>query len=694
MDRAVERIRRALRERQRILVWGDFDVDGQTATALLVSALRDLGGVIDYTIPNRLTEGHGLHLPRLLPLLNSIDLLLTCDTGIAAHEAVAAAGVRGVDVIITDHHSLPETLPGAHAVINPMRLQMGHPLRELPGVGTAYKLIEALYAGRTSESLLDLVAVGIVADVMVQVDDTRYLLQRGLAVLRRSERPAVRALLERTGIDPAYLTETDVAFAIAPRLNALGRLADANLAVELLISADPAHIAEAVNHLEGLNQKRRFLTRQVYAAAQAQIQDDPSLLKYAALVVCGAEWHTGVAGIVASRLVEDYGRPAIVLSEHDGLASGSARSVAGCDLVAALRTQAHLLTGFGGHAMAAGLRLPADRLYEFRRGLSGAVREALGSTAAEPARHIDGFVSLADIDLAFAEDIARLAPFGSGNPPLTLAARGLRIVSRRTLGSRGDHMALRVVDDAGAEARVIWWFADAGALPSGRFDLAYTVRPQQFDGKRTALIEWLDARPADGASIFLSEAPAYTVIDQRAHADPQAQLAVIRREQPDALVWREGFQDVEGVDRFGLRGAQTLVVWSPPASPLLWQALLDSVQPATLILFGVPNRFDQADTLLTQLAGVLKYAMQHKSGEVSLSEIAARLGHMEQTILAAFAWLQGHSPFRLEARSEDSYHVTRAHALSAPAAAQSERLERLLAETRAYRMYWLRQPFT
>ncbi|MCA9910639.1 MAG: single-stranded-DNA-specific exonuclease RecJ, partial [Anaerolineae bacterium] len=362
-------------------------------------------------------------------------------------------------------------------------LPAGHPLRELPGVGVAYKLIQALYGARPSDHLLDLVAIGIVADVMVQVDDTRYLLQKGLDIVRNTMRPGLRAMIERAGIDPAYLTEQDIAFALAPRLNALGRLADANPAVELLTTDDQAVIVERVNELEGLNQKRRFLTRQVYAAAQQQIQDAPDLLKYAALVVNGAGWHAGVVGIVASRLVEDYGRPVIVLSEADEIASGSARSVVGCDIVAAIRSQEDLLTGYGGHTMAAGLRLPAENIYPFRRGISQHVREQLGEAEVETQLPIDAFIGLGEIDLGFAERITQLAPFGNGNPPLTLATRSLQVKSRRTLGSRGDHLDLRLLDDEGTERRVIWWFGDLESVPQGHFDLAYTVRLNRFDGK-------------------------------------------------------------------------------------------------------------------------------------------------------------------------------------------------------------------
>lgn len=693
LDRAVSRLQRAIRQREPILVWGDFDVDGQTSTALLVSALRDLGAVVTYHIPNRFTEGHGVHVPTLSTLLSGIKLLLTCDTGIAAHEAVNYARSHGVDTIITDHHALTETLPDAYAVVNPMRLSPGHALRELPGVGTAYQVIRALYGGQSSDHLLDLVAVGIVADVMVLVNDTRYWLQRGLDVLRNAPRPGLRAILERAEITPADLTESDIGFALGPRLNALGRLADANPAVELLTTADKAVITERVNELEGLNQKRRFLTRQVYQAAHQKIEADQSLLKYAALVVSGADWHTGVVGIVASRLVEDFTCPVIVLSENEGVLSGSARSVAGCSIIEAIRSQSALLNGFGGHNMAAGLSLPAENLFAFRRGISQVVRQTSNSDEVQPQLAIDAYLNLDDITLAFAEDTARLAPFGNGNPPLTLATRAVHITSRRTMGSRRDHLDIRIEDEAGNQGRVIWWFGDLESLPEGRFDLAYTVRPNLFDGKREALIEWLDARPVSGDLITLGSKAAYTVVDYRQHPDPAALLDSIRREYPDVLVWREGISGIEGVNRYQLRGAQTLVVWSAPPDPLTWQATLQIVQPQTLVVFGQITPLNQPQNLLEHLAGVLKFALKHKNGLVSAGELAALTGQTETAIRAGLRWIQAHTELDLSPMSEDVYQITtRAARTDSPAGRDTDLLKRILSETSEYRRYWLRQP--
>ena len=489
IDRAVDRLGRAIRDRERILIWGDFDVDGQTSTALLYSALKSRGAEVGFHVPNRFTEGHGIHLPTLKRYLDGgFDLLLTCDTGVSAHAAIHCASGRGVDAIVTDHHALPETLPKAAAVVNPRRLPAEHPLRELPGVGVAYKLIEALLGREDCEPLLDLVALGIVADVMTQVDDTRYLLQRGLDQLRQNRRLGLKAILERARIPASQLNESHIGFAIAPRMNALGRLDDANPAVDLLTTDDWTRASILANTLEGLNARRKYLSNQVYESAIAQIEAEPWLLDYAALVLSQADWHSGVIGIVASRLVEEFALPVVLIAAPDETGRGSARSVAGVNITAALGRVAERLAGFGGHSMAAGLSLPASEIIQFRRALSRVVREMTGGAPPVPPLTIDGYLRLQDLSLALSADIERLAPFGNGNPPLTLATRNLGVVNRRGLGRRGEHLQVEVEDERGHRQRVIWWRGAGKDLPRGRFDLAYTLRTRVYRGEPEALV--------------------------------------------------------------------------------------------------------------------------------------------------------------------------------------------------------------
>lgn len=692
IDRAVDRLRRAIRGRERILVWGDFDVDGQTSTALLFSALKRRGAEARYHVPNRFSEGHGIHLPTLKQQLDAgADLLLTCDTGVSAHDAVNYAASRGVDTIITDHHALPEALPDAVAAVNPRRLTEGHPLLELPGVGVAYKLIQALYCGEDTDCLLDLVALGIVADVMAQVDDTRYLLQRGLARLRENRRLGLKAILERAQIPADQLNEGHIGFAIAPRLNALGRLADANPAVELLTTDDWGRARILANTLEGLNEKRKFLSNQVYASAIAQIEAEPWLLEYAALVLSHDDWHSGVIGIVASRLVEEFGLPVVLIATPDETGRGSARSIAGVDITAALGHASGMLIRYGGHSMAAGLSLPADKVFGFRRALSRAVREMTGDALATPALTIDGYLTLPDISLELTEDIERLAPFGNGNPPLTLATRNLKVASRRGLGRRGEHLQVEVEDEQGRRQRVIWWRGASAELPGGRFDLAYTLRTSVYKGQREALVEWLDFRPLSAQPLEIeTEAPACELMDRRLCAGQQAALAAARGAYPDALVWAEAEQIDGAVDRLALSASETLIVWTAPPSAEIWSAALATVNPGRLVLFGLRPRKERMGDFLARLAALVKYAVNRRDGKVELEALAAALGERERCIQVGLQVLRAMGKLDYAVGASGEYRLNLADAAPGDQlAAMQKRLRLLLRETRAYRNYWL-----
>ena len=700
IDRAVDRLARAIQQKEQLLVWGDFDVDGQTATALLVSALQKRGARVHYYLPNRFREGHGIHLQKLKSFLNDgIELVLTCDTGVTACEAAAYAAGRGIDMIVTDHHALPLELPPAFAVVNPRRLPAGHPLVELPGVGVAYKLIEALYQGESADFLHDLVALGIVADVMVQADDTRYLLQRGLKRLRENHRLGLRAILERADIPPEAVNERHIGFALAPRLNALGRLDDANPAVELLTTQDWERARILANSLEGLNARRKLLSNQVYQAAAAQIENDPSLLEYAVIVLNHPDWPSGVIGIVASRLAEQYGRPVVLIATPDDIGRGSARSVAGLDITAALGQARRHIIRYGGHSMAAGLSLPTDQIVDFRRSLSQALRNMGAGIAIKPTLQIDGYLELSDISLELAQDIERLSPFGNGNPPPTLVTRNLKVLRRAQLGRRREHLQLHIEDQQGHRQRVIWWRGGGQEAPSGQFDLAYTLRSSAWEGKPEVLLEWLDARQLPSAIPAIHRASDdFELVDKRQSDYPQADFAGLFARYPNALVWSEAEKvpalgRAASVNRLNLVESETLIVWTVPPSLSIWSAGLDTVKPARLILFGVRPDMETKAKLMPRLAALVKYALNQKAGRVRLEDLAAATGHRAATVRHGLQALQALGRLDYQLRKTGEYQ------LSAPSESRAdklddsyEQLDLLLRETRAWRNYWMTMP--
>lgn len=697
LDRAAERLRQAIVNRERILVWGDFDVDGQTATALLYTALRDLGAHVIYHVPVRDTEGHGINLPKLQEwIARGIDVLLTCDTGITAFEAVEAAQSAGVSVIITDHHALGDALPDAFAVVNPMRLETGHPLYTLPGVGVAYKLIEQLAAGRPTDHLLDLVALGIVADVMEQINDTRYLLQRGLDALRFTERPGLQQLIARAEVHPTELNETDIGFALAPRLNAQGRLADARDSVELLSTDSLPQAAMLANQLEAMNARRKLLTRFVYDAAQHIIERDPSLLEYAALVISHPEWQGGIVGIVASRLAEDYHRPVLLFTEKGAIVSGSARSIPGCNITEALKQHKDLLLSFGGHAMAAGMRLRKEDLPEFRRRISRTVREMLAGQEREPTLMIDAELPLRAVTLQLAQDIARLAPFGNGNPPLTFASRGLHLAQARALGRSAEHLELLVEDETGETRRALWWNAGDKRLPSGHFDLAYTLRISRFRGEPEAQIEVLDLLPLEEEIDITAEPPRHEILDLRGAPDPLAVLNDLVAQYPDALIWREGTASgtPTGVNRYSLRPADTLIIWTIPPGGEEWRAALEIVQPRLIVLIGAEGDEVFAEAVLKQLIGLIKYVVKARGGQTTLADLAAALALPETAAWAALQVLASGGQIMVS-RDGGTVHIT-LNESGEPRMLDPKRereLRLLLDEVNAYRQFWRRQRF-
>lgn len=707
MHRAVERLLVAIEAKEAVCVWGDFDVDGQTSTTLLVSALRALGARVTFHIPVREMESHGVNLPVLEQVIREgARLVLTCDTGVTAHEAAGYARTQGVELIVTDHHDLPPALPEALAVVNPKRLPPGHPLGTLPGVGVAYQLaaglLEATGSPGREEAYLDLVALGIVADLALLAGDTRYLLQRGLPALRTTDRPGLQALFEFAELNPAGLTEEHIGFGIGPRLNALGRLADANLAVEFLTTQDRSRARVIAMQLEGLNAQRQLLTEQVFQAALAQLEREPELLEQAALVLSHPAWPAGVIGIVASRLVERFQRPTVLISAPpDEIARGSARSVPGCDISAAIAAQKDLLLNFGGHPMAAGLAIPVERIPEFRWALSKTVKRLLSEAQVEAGLYIDGDMPLADLSLDLVADLERLAPFGPGNPPLTLVARRMRLQSHSVIGRHAEHRQLTLADDHENLFRAIWWGGGVWPLPewaeSGIFDLAYTARTSNFRGLPDVQIEWLDARPTEGQAIEVKAALPIEIQDYRHEAPP---LPVLQRllAAGEVQVWAEGEArqqlaqvGISARDRLALQPGMALAIWTIPAGWAELQAALLAVAPQTIFLFAVEPGMDDIGNFLKRLAGLAKFALKANQGKIRLTALAAEAAQTESAVRAGLAWLQSRGHIAILSQIGEEWIIGTGQGQEQPDAAEwLIQVKETLAETAAFRTYYRR----
>jgi len=708
MQAAIERLNEALEKGQKICVWGDFDVDGQTATTLLVSSLQVLGGNVRYHIPLRSKESHGVNLPVLKEIIeNGIDLLLTCDTGISAHAAVSYAESQDVNVIVTDHHDLPPEVPGALAVIDPKRGLDDHPMASLPGVGVAYELAHALFdrmgqPGGTEE-YLDLVALGIVADLASQNGDVRYLLQRGLEKLRYPQRLGLQMMMELAEIDPEGLTEEHIGFELAPRLNALGRLGDANQAVEFLTTRDWSQARLIANHLEGLNAQRKLITGQVFQAAQAQIEADPTLMDSSALVLSNPSWPGGVIGIVASRLVERYNKPALMITAPPGeLAHGSARSIPGVDISAAIAAQHDLLEGYGGHPMAAGFSLKSEHITEFRKALSAAVSDMLRESSYEPSLQIDAYLPLGDLSLELVMDLERLAPFGIGNPNPVFTCIDLRYTGSRSLGRSGDHLLVNLEDQSGSEFKAIWWGGGIEPLPEwltggAALDLAYTARSRDYKAQKEMQIEWIDAHPREQVTIEIPvELPQIEIIDHRLVSHPLMELKKIIAQKEDILIWAEAGATgklaevgIQASDRTSLVPADQLVIWTIPPGMAEVKWVLEKVSPSVVHLFAVDPRMDDLRSFIERLLGLAKYALSKANGQAKISSLAAATGQREGTVMTGLLWLAARGYLGVQIAGEDQIYLNEE---GGAASGELERVERelreLLAESAAYRRFF------
>jgi single-stranded-DNA-specific exonuclease len=507
LDVAVARLERAFAANERIVVHGDYDVDGISSTVILRRAMEMLGGNVGHFIPERLKDGYGLQ-PAIIDRLHAegARLIVSVDCGIRGHDAARRARELGVDLIITDHHEPGADLPPAVAVVNPKRHDCTYPDKHLAGVGVALKLVQALCAraGKTGwlPAFVKIAALGTLADVVPLVGENRVIAKIGLDMLSKGpHKVGLRALLDVSGLTGRRVTGYDVGFVIAPRINAAGRMSTPDIATRLLLASDEALVEEAkalAGQLNEENVRRQQEEAAIVAAARKVVDTDPDVGARSVLVVAGEGWHRGVIGIVASKLVDAYHRPAIVLSIDGDEAHGSCRSIPSFDMLAALEACAPLLDRFGGHKVAAGLALARDRIREFRHAVNAFADERLGPDDLRPRQRIDDRLTFRDLTGPVAAEVMALAPFGAGNPKPVFATHGVEIVDGpRRLKERHLKMALR---QHGRVLRAIAWRGvDRYGFLEGRqepIDLAYSLEQNEFNGETYLELVVADVRPA------------------------------------------------------------------------------------------------------------------------------------------------------------------------------------------------------
>ena len=494
MPRAVERLREAIREGQKILIYGDYDVDGTTSVVLLTKAIELAGGAASHHVPHRLKDGYGMRRDVVeAAAAEGVKLIVSVDTGIRAAEVVRRAVELGVDVIVTDHH-LPETeLPPALAVLNPNRPGCPYPDKNLCGAGVAFKLAQALLATlpwppekvrRVCESLLKLVAIATVADVVPLTGENRVMVKHGLAGLGAVRNAGLRALLDVAGFTGNTVpTARQVAFQMAPRLNAAGRMDTAMAVIELFLTGDPARARELAQQLDAQNTERQQVEDEIRDTCERLAVDESA----AVLVYYDENWHRGVLGIVASRLVERLHRPVFVIGRNpeDGLAQGSGRSIAAFHLLEAMEAMPDLFVRFGGHQHAAGVTLEAARVGEFRERFNAYAAARLTPEDFRPRLDVDAVVELRDVTEPGIQEVLALAPFGHGNPLPLVAALDVEVAGQPVV-MKEKHLRVMVRQNGRALALKAWNFAErAGEMPPGaRVDITFTLEEDAYSAAR------------------------------------------------------------------------------------------------------------------------------------------------------------------------------------------------------------------
>lgn len=692
VDKAVARITDAINKKQHITVYGDYDVDGVTGTSVLMTVLKRLGASVSYYIPHRTSEGYGLNVKAvsILASKHRTKLIITCDCGVSNFSEINLARSLGVDTLVLDHHTMPEMLPPAVGIVHPKRLPEDHPLFHLPGVGVAYKVCEALLTehGHADEveSLLDFVVLGMIADLVPLVGENRHIVRNGLQALLKSPRPGMQALLgqvQKSG-------DTDmVAFGIAPRINAVGRLADANTAVELLTTNDASVADNIAKQLQLENTRRQDLCDKIFAEADKMVQDRIDLSADRCIAIYKEGWHHGVVGIVASKLVEKYNRPVFIgeLEPEENVVKGSARGVDAIDLYQVLKANEHLLTRWGGHKMAAGWGVEGSKADVLCRALTDTCNKMLAGDPLIPTLNIDAEAFAVTVDLDLARNLQSLAPFGMGNRKPIFILRGMTCQSTRVLGKDGKHHRVMLEHNEIAEALECVMWNTQGIVPQDgeRIDVAFTPEVNTFNGRdrlQLVLSDWRIERQGDD-DIQITEATIKRslAVPQKAPLAPSAAtssdegvpaVAGTRREiRSQITTWKDLREfdnksevlkkaaerlgsdyvmfsettphagDMGASDRTTLKAAGNLIIWQYPPSSNVLKEVLDKVKPKTVFVVGQPDDVtDDASVFLKRLLGLIKYAVNNKEGQVEGDKLAALMGTSKMAIALALTLLR------------------------------------------------------
>lgn len=490
MEKATQRILTAIENGQNILIYGDYDADGMTASSVMKSALDELGAEVQVYLPNRFTDGYGPNLDVYKYFIQNedIDLIITVDNGVAGHEAIAYAQSQNVDVIVTDHHSMPEELPQAFAIVHPEHPESNYPFKYLAGVGVAFKVATALLDYIPSD-MLDLVAIGTIADMVSLTDENRILVSHGLKVLANTERAGLMELMRLSGTDFEKVNEETVGFQIAPRLNALGRLDDPNPAIELLTGWDEEMAAEIAQMIDEKNSERKVIVENIYNQALTMMTDEPVEVLY------HQDWHKGVLGIVAGRLLEQFHKPIIMLAEEEGILRGSARSIENFNIFEALNGHRELFIAFGGHKQAAGMTFALENVEAIKQVMLEFIQENDIDMSEKSSLEVQGSLQFDQISLETIRSLEKLSPYGMDNPKPHFLLTDYQVEQARSMGKDNSHLKLKLVQNGQALDAVYFGHgSESLEFEQSDTELVGTLSSNTWNGTTTVQLMVADAR--------------------------------------------------------------------------------------------------------------------------------------------------------------------------------------------------------
>lgn len=651
MPKVVERVKQAVEKQEHIVVYGDFDADGITGTSILFKALKYIGANVTFYVPERISEGHGMNIASILKLISArqAKLIITTDCGISNFQEISLAKNFNVDVIITDHHELPEILPQAYAVINPKMLLSSSKMLHLCGAGVAYKvahaLLECFNQFEKLDTLLHLAAIGTIADLVPLKLENRVLTYLGLKAIVRNQPLALVEIAKSASIklDDTISSET-IAFTIAPRLNAIGRLDNASIAVELLTTDDPKVVENLVKNIEHINRKRQQLCDETFQQAVFMLRN-VDLTKEKAIVLADKNWHPGVIGIVASKLVETYYKPTFLMSLKGNEARGSARSIDGIHLYNVLTSIKDLFTQYGGHELAAGFNLEANKVNLFKKRVVDTVNAHLQDIMSLPSINIEMDLKLEDLSIDLINNINALAPFGMNNPSPILSSTDVKILHHKAIGTDNNHLKLSLKTET-TPIEALWW--QHSDLPFERnllANIAFSPEINNFrDNSSLQLIikDMVPSKEADSTELLNKSKIKW--IDHRKKTDiTKVFNNYLKTNDANIAVYAESkhFVDKVTIDsnivsRLCEDSYNQLILFEYPPNSDVFRQLVTNINP-DIVHLSLANDYQPLNEMeiVKFVSGMIKYACSNMNGEADITNMAVKLGTSNDVISCA-----------------------------------------------------------